>query len=190
MGEADPAPALEEVRRIEQLSRSASPRDRAMYRMGLAGDLAWMGDDDGAAELLRQTPAAGAHTAMVEALRELHVGDRERGLARLRDLARNVDLESRGGAWYTLLVEAERAGRDREVIEAADALRSLPGGLWRSWAYPRSLVAQARALDRTGDRARARATVDRLLGHWRGADPELPLLLEARALRRKLDAGS
>ncbi len=190
MADADPRRALEEVDRIEALTATAPARDRAMYRAGLAGAVAWLGDDVRAAELLRQAPAAGPHTAMVEALRELHVGDRERGLARLRDLARSVDLESRASAWYTLLVEAERAGRDREVVEAAAALRALPGGLWRSWGYPRSLVAEARALDRLGDRPRALAAVDRLLRLWRGADPDLPLLGEARALRRTLGEGS
>jgi hypothetical protein len=76
------------------------------------------------------------------------------------------------------------------VVEAAEALRNLPGGLWRSWAYPRSLVAQARAQDRLQDRVRARATVDRLLGLLREADPDLAVLLDARALRRKLGAGT
>jgi tetratricopeptide (TPR) repeat protein len=190
LGDADPGPALEEVRRIEALISSLPARDRAMYHIGLAGDLAWLGDDAGAAEKLRQARPAEPHSSIVESLRELHVGDRERGLARLRELAGSFDLESRAAAWDALLLEAERAGRDGEVVEAADALRNLPSGLWRSWAYPRSLLAEARAQDRLGDRARARATVERLLVLWREADPEQPLLQQARALRRKLGAGT
>jgi hypothetical protein len=49
------------------------------------------------------------------------------------------------------------------------------------------LYKKAEAQERMGDRAAAAATTERLLGWWKKADPDLPLLAETRALCRKLD---
>lgn len=64
-----------------------------------------------------------------------------------------------------------------------------PLGPWRAWAHPRSLLLEARLLAGLGRREEARAALDRLDALWSRADRGLPLLAEARALRRRIDAG-
>jgi len=64
-----------------------------------------------------------------------------------------------------------------------------PLGPWRAWAYPRSLLLEARLLDRLGRRDEARHALSRLEALWAHADPGLPLLAEAKALRRQLGPG-
>jgi hypothetical protein len=152
--------------------------------------LAWLGDYAGAAEKLRGLPADSPAREITEAFIALRAGDREAGRSRLRALSRTAELEHRAVAWSALLADAEAAGRDRDVIEAAAALRLLPGNLWRSWAYPRSVIAAARAYERVGERTRARASLDRLIQAWHAADPDLPGLAEAKELRHKLGEGS
>jgi hypothetical protein len=60
---------------------------------------------------------------------------------------------------------------------------------WRIWAYPRSLLVEARLLDRLGRRGEAQAALTRFETLWANADRDLPLLSEARALRRRLGPG-
>ena len=84
-----------------------------------------------------------------------------------------------------------------EVSPDAAALEDLrrfqrfyyPLGQWRTWAYPRSLLLEARVLDRLGNRDEARAVLAKLEDLLSQADPDFPLLAEARALRRKLGRG-
>lgn len=64
-----------------------------------------------------------------------------------------------------------------------------PLGPWRAWAWPRSLLLEARLLDRLGRRAEARTALSRLEALWSRADPDLPLVAEAKALRRRLGPG-
>ncbi|MBI4887067.1 MAG: protein kinase [Acidobacteria bacterium] len=51
---------------------------------------------------------------------------------------------------------------------------------WTSMLEPRYVLEMARLLDRTGDRAAAREQYQRFLSLWKGADPGLPELAEAR----------
>jgi eukaryotic-like serine/threonine-protein kinase len=67
-----------------------------------------------------------------------------------------------------------------------EIFRSFCADYFRSWGYPRSLYLLALAHQRSGDPARARAAVEHLLGLWRRADPDEPLLVQAVALRRRL----
>jgi tetratricopeptide (TPR) repeat protein len=62
-----------------------------------------------------------------------------------------------------------------------------PLGLWRSWAHPRGLLLEAELQERLGLAAEARATLAELEALWAGADPELPMVAELHALRRRLD---
>ncbi|HET9551746.1 MAG TPA: tetratricopeptide repeat protein, partial [Anaeromyxobacteraceae bacterium] len=82
---------------------------------------------------------------------------------------------------------ASAAGDHRNVIGAAQRFGRLwPGGYWFGWASSRMLLLSARAHAALGERAEARTEVDRLLARLRRADPDLPLLGEARALRARL----
>jgi len=187
LGDPDPAPALREVQRLLELPEAGG---HMKEHQGLALSLAWLGDTTGALELVRAVPAGTPGREVVEAVVTWKRGDPDGARRRLRAVVTQADPYTRGGAWAVLLALAEEGGRDREVIEASDALRGLPGALWRTWAYPRSLFSAARAHDHLGDRMHARAAVDHLLVLLRRADPDLPLLVEAKALRRKLGDGT
>ena len=65
----------------------------------------------------------------------------------------------------------------------------LPAGAWRGEGLAKALYWSALAHDRLGERAKALEKLDRLLVAWRRADPDLALLGEARALRRRLAGG-
>lgn len=65
-------------------------------------------------------------------------------------------------------------------------LSPLGTGAWRSWAYPRVLYREAVAHEALGELPEARERVDRLLRLWKDADPDQPLLIEARALQKRL----
>jgi hypothetical protein len=87
-------------------------------------------------------------------------------------------------------LEAGR-GRDGAAIapleRALAVIRNPVGGPTLLLARPRALLLLARSYQRTGDRRRARERLDELLA-WKGADPDLPVLREALALRAELGA--
>jgi hypothetical protein len=79
-------------------------------------------------------------------------------------------------------------GRDREAAERFRRYRrdgpSFDSGVPAS--YPRSLLLEASARERLGERAEARRLVDRLLRLWVKADEDAPYLREARELAARL----
>ena len=88
-------------------------------------------------------------------------------------------------------LEAGR-GRDAPAIENLERYRTTgarQSGARAALQFPRTLLLLAQAYERTGDRARARERLDELLGMWRGADPDLALLREAKALQVRLRKG-
>jgi tetratricopeptide (TPR) repeat protein len=184
LGDADPGPALDVVRRL--LALPGTP-EHVKIRHGLALALAWLGETASATQIVGDLPVTSGHRRIAEAVVAWKTGDRDRALAELRELAQGGEVWTRPEAWAILGMVAREAGRDADVVAAAEGLRQLPlMGDWRCWAYPRSLLAAAEASERLGDRARARAFLDRLLLMWQRADPDLPYLKEARALRRRL----
>ncbi len=147
--------------------------------------LAWLGDLDGAAEAAeRLSPELRPHYEAAVAWRR---GDLARALSLARELAqRAAPLGERAPALWLLAHIAFDSRKDDEVVKAADALRTAVGGGWRTWGLPDAELLAARALDRRGDRAGARARVDHVLAVWAHADPDLPMLARARALRAQL----
>jgi hypothetical protein len=89
---------------------------------------------------------------------------------------------------YALGELAHRAGRPAEAIEALRRFRRLYAWrqMWRSWAWPRAQLILSEALASLGDLAGARAEVAVLLAAFTGAEPDAPLLGEARALAARL----
>jgi tetratricopeptide (TPR) repeat protein len=71
--------------------------------------------------------------------------------------------------------------------EQVRALRWSPATIehW-TWTYPGMLHSLARCYEQAGDLARARERNEELLRRWARADPDLPLLIEARALKARL----
>jgi DNA-binding winged helix-turn-helix (wHTH) protein/tetratricopeptide (TPR) repeat protein len=78
-----------------------------------------------------------------------------------------------------------RAGRTDQAIEAYDTLVKTPG--WIGWEPQQSWfeahVRLAALLVARADTTRAASLLDALIERWHEADPDLPLLIEARRLR-------
>jgi tetratricopeptide (TPR) repeat protein len=161
-----------------------APRSSANLAVLLAlrGDLPQA--HDLAAALAPGSIAAEQHAAVAAWRR----GDPAGAAARLAALEARDPSPADGLAPSYLLAEVSSdAGDDAGALAAVERFQRLwPRGTWRGWAYPRSIYLAALAHERLGRRDLARAEIDRLLELWRDADPGLPLLREARALRARV----
>ncbi|HET6981739.1 MAG TPA: protein kinase [Myxococcaceae bacterium] len=169
-----------------ELARALDPNLAAEHAVSLA----YLGDFQDAEQLARGLPSGTQLDETAAAL--ILVGrDSGAGLEKLQQISARAPIF----AWRIspVFLHGERlaaAGRDEEAIKVLRRAQRLyvPVSMWRSWAFPRSQVLLARALRRTGRLEEARQTVDRLLSDWRDAEPDAPLLAEARALRAELSA--
>ncbi|GAO02511.1 serine/threonine-protein kinase [Anaeromyxobacter sp. PSR-1] len=154
------------------------------YAADLAVPLALLGDLPHARELARALPPGSVAAEELTALELWQAGDAVGALARLAAAEARDAWPVEGLAPAYLAAEVSAAiGDDREAVAAAQRfLRLPPRGSWRTFAYPRTLYIMARAQLNMGDRAAARATVNRLLGIVANADTDVPLARDARAL--------
>ncbi|MGC3998732.1 MAG: protein kinase [Anaeromyxobacter sp.] len=158
------------------------------YAADLAIVLLLLGDEKTAAEVGKAIPPGTNQALQFQALRAWRAGDLQVALAKLAQAEAQDPFPVRGlsPAYLTAEVSAA-AGDDGATLAAIARFRRLPPrGFWRSWAYPRSILLAAQAHQRLGERAQARAELDRLLALFSGADQDLPLLKAARALERRL----
>ncbi len=131
----------------------------------------------------RKNPNQSMHLHLLEGEIELAKGNRDRAieLFKLADLARHTPLTVESLArGYT------GAGKTDQAIEAYETLigmrgRSLGWEAQQLWVSAQYHLAKA-YLSR-GEKDKASKLVDGLLGLWKEADPELPLLKEARRMR-------
>jgi hypothetical protein len=160
--------------------------------------LAYVGNVDRAASLLPDIPNTGLEPGareVTEAILSWRRDGPRAALPMLRRLARAdptsvMSLPPEAPSWLA----AECAVEVEPPAVAIEDLRRFqrfyyPLGLWRSWAYPRSLVLEARLLIALQRPTEARAALDRFDALRARADPDLPLLAEARALRSRLQQG-
>jgi tetratricopeptide (TPR) repeat protein len=113
-------------------------------------------------------------------------GKLDEAAAAFRPLAERKD-EDRIIALYALGEVELARGRHAEALAAMERFRgTFGGGYWKTWAWPRSLLVEARALDALGRRADAREKVRSLLEAWKRGDADAPILREAKALAEKL----
>jgi hypothetical protein len=182
------APAIE---RIFDETRAWSSELAA----SLAPALAYAGSVDRAKALLPQLTDPGARE-LTKALIAWRGDGPLSALPQLRRLARAdpfsvPSMPPEAPAWL-----AAECAVEAELGEAAlaDVRRfqrfHYPLGLWRAWAYPRSLVMEARLLTELGRQDEAETALDKLDAVLARADPDLPLLTEAQALRRRLGAAA
>jgi len=179
MGDGPTEPVLHEA---HALALAVAREPRSAWH--LAVPFAVLGELDAAAAVAERLPPAARR--QYEATVAWKRGDRERALTLLRELAKVPDPELCGSTFYLLATVAAEAGRDAEVVEAVEALRKAHAGPWRSWGWPRALLLAAKAHDHLGERGKARAAVDEVLALLKNADPDLPLLAEARGMRGRL----
>ena len=166
--------------------REIQPMPVAAAKMGpsLAALLAYLGDLEHATQV-GAALTSERDRAVVRAIVQWRSGDRAGAAAALRALDRPRD----AGVAFLLGELLFEMGDDREATSALARFQSIQtSDVWRSWAYPRSLYLLARARERIGDRSGAREALDRLLALWSAADPDLPLLHEARTLRARIGA--
>jgi tetratricopeptide (TPR) repeat protein len=156
-------------------------------RRSIALTLALLGDREGAVRAHDALDGPGFRTQLDAAL-AWRAGDAGRMLEPLRAAARDGARPDAKGTLWLLAHAALDAGNPAEAAAAVDRLGSPDSGLLWTWGWPRALYLKAVALERLGDGSGALETVGRLLATWRRADPDLPLLAEARALDARLRA--
>jgi tetratricopeptide (TPR) repeat protein/predicted Ser/Thr protein kinase len=162
--------------------------DDKKWKETLPALTAVVGDLAGAAELARALDPGSPAAALWRGTAAWRTGKLDEAAAALRPLSERED-EYRILSSYLLgVVEAAR-GHPAEALAAAERFRGMVafgGGYWQTWARPRSLLVEARALDALGRRADARDRVNQLLDAWKRGDRDAPILVEARALAEKL----
>jgi eukaryotic-like serine/threonine-protein kinase len=181
-GSADARLVWREAARIQALD------SKSVEAPVLAPILALLGDVEHARELVRPLPAGSPNLRVVEALAAWKAGDPARALASLAAL----EQANPGGLEVTypcyLIAEVSAANGDpRETLAAAHRFERL----WKyrydyGWISSRFLFLSARAHAALGEKEAARAKLGLLLQRLRKADPDFPLLHEARALLRSL----
>ena len=175
---------------VDRLWR-ASVRAAAIDPFGashLAVHLAYAGDLPHAAELAQYLPAGSPRVAVYDAVKTWRQGDLPGAIGKLQVLAASNRM---GGdpsipfPQYLLGEALAEAGRDAEAAKALQSFVEIPLH-YPSWEYPRSLYYLARSQQRLGQTVAARENIGRLLELWKRADPEQPLLADARALGSSL----
>ncbi|ABS27356.1 Tetratricopeptide TPR_4 [Anaeromyxobacter sp. Fw109-5] len=178
---------------LEALARTGAGRDRLRLEARGWGSalaafpLAYAGDLARSAELARGLPP-GPDRELHEGLVAWRRDDRVRAVARLEAAARGSSMTMSRRLASSFLGEVlSELGRDEETVRAMRELRA-PTLQFPQYAfvYPRSLLFTARSLERLGRRHEALQEAEALLRLWRSADPDLPELREARALRARL----
>jgi tetratricopeptide (TPR) repeat protein len=177
VNERDQGPALREAAAIQKGGKAV---DR------LYSGLFLLGDDRGAEEVASKGLDSWDRDLKL-GLEAWHRGDFDAAVARIQDVVRR-DARRRGPASWWLAYVAFDARQDTVAIAATEDYERDQGQCdpWRSWGLARLLYKKALARERMGDLAAAAATTERLLGWWTKADPDLPLLAEARAACRRL----
>ncbi|MGA8892041.1 MAG: tetratricopeptide repeat protein, partial [Anaeromyxobacteraceae bacterium] len=152
-------------------------------------DLALVGDRAHAAEAARLLVAGSRQLAFHQAVAAWRSGRVDEGAAALLALAKGRYAPDRALA-TALLGELEAGrGRDAAAIGFLEKYRNeeVPrSGARAALLLPRTLFLLGQSYERTGDRARARERVLELLAMWKGADPDLAMLREAKALQARL----
>jgi tetratricopeptide (TPR) repeat protein len=181
LGTGDRAALWSEV----QIARALDPHLAAEHAVSLAA----LGDLEHAELLARDLSPGTQLRETVAALARFGRGERDAGLEGLRRISERAPIFSwRVSPLFLLGERLVDAGRDAEAIDVLHRAQALyvPVSMWRSWAYPRSLLLLARACQRTGRVDEARQSLDRLLSDWKDAEPDASLLAEARRLRAQL----
>ena len=164
--------------------RMASQGDLFTYLDGIM--LFIIGDRDRLSAIARELGSGELHGRFLRALSLAAAGDRAGALGELRSI-------DRGGASFIPFVRGQLAAEEGLDQEAVDCLARFDGPLLYAsdayqagWLLARARYLGARSLERLGRREEARKIVDLQLERYRGADPDLPLVGELRALRSKL----
>lgn len=161
----------------------------------LAPVLAYVGGGDRAIALAEKYFVDPGTRKLVAALVTWRHEGPGAALPSLRELARGDPVSVESGppeapAWYAAECAFEASPDEAALLDLRRFQRFYyPLGQWRTWAYPRSLLLETRVLLKLGRRDEAKAALAKLENLLSPADGNLPLLAEARALRRRLGPG-
>ena len=140
-----------------------------------------------AANVRKGAELAPADRGIVGGLAAWESGDHDAARDALLDTSRRSDRYVRYLGLFLRSTLAVERGDDASAVAALEEARSLRGTEPNPmWTYPALLHALALAHERTGDLTRARERNAELLRLWRRADPDLPLLREAKTLEARL----
>jgi tetratricopeptide (TPR) repeat protein len=153
-------------------------------------DIALAGDAVHAAEAAKQLVRGSRQLMLYDAVAAWRSGRIDEGASRLQAIvAGKYAPDQRLASGLLGELEIER-GRDAAAIEALERSRAAPmvqrPSAEAALRFPRTLLLLAQAYERTGDHVRARERLAELLTMWKGADPELSVLREAKALQARL----
>jgi eukaryotic-like serine/threonine-protein kinase len=178
-----------------------------IHRGQLAVMLAWAGELTAAERQAAALDPASPEWALYQALSTWHRGDLAAATVGFSDLARRADLDYAPLASLALGEIGSSRGSLDDAVSALESFRSMYmtagrgfalgvpppefyriafAGYFRSDAYPRSLYLSASAHVRLGRLGQARKELEHLLSLWKRADPDLPLLADAKALLREI----
>jgi hypothetical protein len=107
----------------------------------------------------------------------------------LRASAGHPHLGHRSWASHVLARVLRERGSCGEVVTVLERARSIPPSVvveGRAFRIPLELHWLAECHEKLGDLPRARERNGEMLALWTNADPDLPLLLEAKALQARL----
>jgi serine/threonine protein kinase len=173
-------------------------RKRNLGKKDLRNSLAWFGDLKGAAAVDATIPAAergrGQQERMYQALVAAGQGRHDEAIRFYRTVPEE---DLKGGVllyWshYRLAETLLAAGRAAEAaaVKAPWPTRLNFDANELAENYPRLLVIRARANEQLGRKADAVKELDAVLAFWKEADADLPLLVEAKAMRARLVASA
>jgi tetratricopeptide (TPR) repeat protein len=188
--------SLPQVRAAIAEAERAGAMKGARPLLAAATSLAVAGDAAGATDMATRAREAADWPDVETRQREIYeilaawragrLDEAEDGLRRFADRA---DVYSRFFGFYLLGEVQIGRGKDAEgaaLLEKARGMRWSGAVDVRPWLDPRSLLLLAGAYERLGDKARARDRLDELVKLWERADPDLPQVAEARAMKKRL----
>ena len=157
----------------------------------VASTLAVAGDAEGASTSASSLAAGSPGRLLADARQALSTGEPGRAQSLLETLVGRQDADERSAE--VLLGEACLALGDADCAIAAfrrylaprTSLRGVPYDV-RPWAVARSAVHLAQIHERRGEVQAAKELVDRVMENWKDADPDLPMLAEAKAMQARL----
>jgi tetratricopeptide (TPR) repeat protein len=147
-----------------------------------------VGDLEGAAVLARLLEPGSSDEALYRGIAAWRSKKLDESAAVLRPLSERDDGYRIFATYLLGEIEAAR-GRPAEALVALERFQhTFSTEYWKTWAWPRSQVVEAESLAAMGRRVEAQEEVQKFLEAWKNADPDLPLLAEARTLRARLAA--
>jgi serine/threonine protein kinase/Tfp pilus assembly protein PilF len=164
--------------------------------MSAATSLALLGDPGSAAQLAEQARALPdwsdvdrTQRALYEAVVAMRTDRQDEAETALRALADGPSANGRFVALHLLGELQVKRGKDAAgaaTLERARAMRWSGTTDSRSFLDPNALFLLGTAYERLGERQKGLDRIDELLKLWQRADPDLPRLAEARAMKKRL----